>query len=181
MTPRHHAAPRRPPRYAPCTWFRVLISPMFLLVWAIVAANYLPYVVWTPHETAGAWAAILIFHVLLAGLIASYLARGSTPFPPAPARGPARSDRPRLSPLANPICAHPTAPPPPRLDHRRRPPSPTPHTNPPAPSPQMTVFTDPGTVPLEWHAQVAADDKLANAHRLCAKSGLYRPLRRCAL
>ena len=57
---------------------------MFLLVWAIVAVNYLPYVVWTPHEAAGAWAAILIFHVLLAGLIASYLARGPTPSPRRP-------------------------------------------------------------------------------------------------
>ena len=110
-------APHFPPlpwRAAPCSIYRWLISPMFLVVFGIVVANYLPYVLWTPHATVGAWVAVGVFHVLLALLLGSYL---------------------------------------------------------------MTVFTDPGTVPAEWNAAVAADERLSAMHRYCERSGLYRPLR----
>lgn len=87
---------------------------MFLVVWGIVAVNYLPYVVWYPLRTASWSCCIVVFHALVGLLLASYL---------------------------------------------------------------MTVFTDPGTVPPEWHRAVAADRRLAADHRYCTKSGLYRPLR----
>jgi palmitoyltransferase len=106
--------PSDPCRCAPCSPYRWLISPMFLVVWGIVGANYFPYVIWVPHASVGSWLAVVIFHVLLALLLASYL---------------------------------------------------------------MTVFTDPGTVPPEWHEAVAADDRLSTSHRYCERSGLYRPLR----
>ena len=99
---------------APCSAYRACVSPMFLVVWGIVAVNYLPYVVWYPLRTASWSCCIVVFHALVGLLLASYL---------------------------------------------------------------MTVFTDPGTVPPEWHRAVAADRRLAADHRYCTKSGLYRPLR----
>lgn len=41
----------------------------------------------------------------------------------------------------------------------------------------MCVFTDPGTVPQEWHEAIAKDEALAAQHRVCPRTGLYRPLR----
>jgi len=71
----HFDAPGYPPdrwRCAPCSIYRWLISPMFLMVGGIVLANYMPYVVWAPHASVGSWVAIGVFHVLLALLIGSY-------------------------------------------------------------------------------------------------------------
>jgi len=39
----------------------------------------------------------------------------------------------------------------------------------------QTVFTDPGTVPLEWHNKVAG--RLKPAYKKCRHTNLYRPLR----
>ena len=90
---------------------------MFLVVWAIVGANYAPYVVWPivwPRHTLLAWLCIAVFHVLVALLLGSYVA-----------------------------C----------------------------------VFTDPGTVPWQWHRMIAADDKLRDEYRFCRRSRMHRPLR----
>ncbi|KAL1524571.1 hypothetical protein AB1Y20_019461 [Prymnesium parvum] len=108
------AAPPRPCAVAPCTGFRFLASPMFVVVWCIVAINYAPYVLWTPRDTVVRWLCVIVFHVLVALLLGSYV---------------------------------------------------------------MCVFTDPGTVPVEWHEAVAKDEALAASHRLCPKTRMYRPLR----
>ena len=99
---------------APCSTFRCLASPMFLLVWGLVGLTYFPYVLWTVHVTLTSRACVVVFHVLLLLLLASYL---------------------------------------------------------------MCVFTDPGTVPPEWHRAVSSDPQLAAQHRVCPRTGLYRPLR----
>ena len=57
---------------APCTGFRCLASPMFVVVWGIVGINYAPYVVWSPHETVWQWFCVVIFHILVGLLLASY-------------------------------------------------------------------------------------------------------------
>lgn len=41
----------------------------------------------------------------------------------------------------------------------------------------MCVFTDPGTIPDDWHAKVASHPRLAAQHRLCPITHKYRPLR----
>jgi len=65
--------PAEPCRVAPCSVFRICVSPMFGLVMGIVAINYGPYVLWLPHETLLAKASIAVFHVLVAFLVASYV------------------------------------------------------------------------------------------------------------
>ena len=108
------AEPPLAPQCSPCNGYRICISPMFCVTLAIVMVNYFPYVVWTPHTCLLDYARLVVFHLLLLLLLASYM---------------------------------------------------------------QTVFTDPGTVPSEWHAAVARDPLLAAQHRLCSKSKLYRPLR----
>lgn len=87
---------------------------MFFVVWAIVISNYMPYVVWVPHDTYGSWVCVVIFHVLLLLLLGSYI---------------------------------------------------------------NCVLTDPGTIPPAWHEQLEADSNFAANHRICNKTGVYRPLR----
>ncbi len=101
-------------RCAPCSAYRLLISPMFALVFVIVALNYAPYVLWTWNASLLTLACNFVFHVLLTLLLGSYL---------------------------------------------------------------QCVFTDPGTVPSEWHRAVAADEQLSLEHRFDQRAQLYRPLR----
>mmetsp|Transcript_59410 Transcript_59410/g.118040 ORF Transcript_59410/g.118040 Transcript_59410/m.118040 type:complete len:229 (+) Transcript_59410:73-759(+) len=58
---------------APCTGFRCCCSPMFFLVFGIVAITYGPYVLWLPHETLWSQFCIVVFHVLVLLLLASYV------------------------------------------------------------------------------------------------------------
>ena len=88
---------------------------MFFVVLGIVSINYGLYVLWLPAKDPLLWTlSVVVFHVLVAMLLASYV---------------------------------------------------------------MSVFTDPGTVPLPWHQMVEADETLSNEHRFCRRSMLYRPLR----
>lgn len=76
--PERGDAPLRPssdehPKCSPCNRYRICISPMFCMVWGIVGINYAPYVLWTPHTTWLSWISLVVFHVLLFMLLASYL------------------------------------------------------------------------------------------------------------
>ena len=62
-----------PQRCAPCNVFRICVSPMIVLVFGIVGCSYGPYVLWLPHETVWSQFCVLVFHVLVALLLASYL------------------------------------------------------------------------------------------------------------
>ena len=46
---------------------------MFVLVFGIVAVNYAPYVLWLPHEGMLGMACVVVFHVLVALLLCSYV------------------------------------------------------------------------------------------------------------
>mmetsp|Transcript_56979 Transcript_56979/g.123844 ORF Transcript_56979/g.123844 Transcript_56979/m.123844 type:complete len:315 (+) Transcript_56979:145-1089(+) len=110
-------APPVPPaeqKCSPCSCYRCLMAPMAGVVFGIIGCNYAPYVLWRSHDSVVDWLAVIVFHVLLSLLIASYL---------------------------------------------------------------QCVFTDPGTVPMEWHNAIASDPNLAAHHRLCPRSALHRPLR----
>ena len=61
------------PKCSPCSGYRCLVTPMFGMVCGIVGINYAPYVLWTPHVTWLSWISVVIFHVLLVLLLASYL------------------------------------------------------------------------------------------------------------
>lgn len=65
-------SPAEPCRCAPCSGFRCLCSPMFLLVLAIVGMSYGPYVLWLPHTTLWSYFCVGVFHVLVFLLVASY-------------------------------------------------------------------------------------------------------------
>lgn len=72
------ATPGRPApcKCSPCTGFRCLCTPMFLVVFAIVALSYAPYVVWPivwPQNTILSTLCITIFHILIALLLGSYV------------------------------------------------------------------------------------------------------------
>ena len=58
---------------APCSCFRCLVSPMFLVVLALVGISYGPFVLWTPHVTTWSWIGIGVFHVLITLLLSSYI------------------------------------------------------------------------------------------------------------
>ena len=66
-------SPAAPCRCAPCGIFRILISPMIVVVFLIVGMSYGPYVLWMPHETLWSQFCVVVFHILVLLLLTSYL------------------------------------------------------------------------------------------------------------
>ena len=60
-------------KVAPCTGFRCCCSPMFFVVIGIVGINYGPYVLWLPHNSIWSWFCVVVFHLLIALLLGSYV------------------------------------------------------------------------------------------------------------
>jgi hypothetical protein len=60
-------------RWSPCNIWRCCCSPMFGVVFGIIACSYGPYVLWTPHTTIFSWFCLVVFHVLVLLLIGSYV------------------------------------------------------------------------------------------------------------
>jgi palmitoyltransferase ZDHHC2/15/20 len=65
--------PPQPCSVAPCSCFRCLASPMFVVVFGLVGVSYAPFVLWTTHSTAWSYFSLGVFHVLVALLLSSYV------------------------------------------------------------------------------------------------------------